>query len=228
MQRIEGLIYGEDPKQGFLENNIFYHPELKFQFPIPANWNYQNTPQRVQLAPKDGKALLMMTLAPGNNLQEAASTMLQQNGLRALESQQITVNGLPAIAIVAEPQPQQQQPGQQQQQQQQPSVRILTYLIEHNKNIYWLLGATSAMDFNQYYPVFKNTMEGFRTLTDQAKINKKSERIRNKSVSKSATLQQVLKNYKTPDDRLNELAILNGMNLTDMVPVGMMIKTIGN
>ena len=228
LQRIEGLIYGEDPKQGFLENNIFYHPELKFQFPIPANWNYQNTPQRVQLAPKDGKALLMMTLAPGNNLQEAASTMLQQNGLRALESQQITVNGLPAIAIVAEPQPQQQQPGQQQQQQQQPSVRILTYLIEHNKNIYWLLGATSAMDFNQYYPVFKNTMEGFRTLTDQAKINKKSERIRNKSVSKSATLQQVLKNYKTPDDRLNELAILNGMNLTDMVPVGMMIKTIGN
>ena len=132
LQRIEGMIYGEDPKQGFLENNVFYHPELKFQFPTPANWNFQNTPQRVQFAPKDGKALLMMSLAPGNNLQEAASTMLQQNGLRSLESQQITVNGLPAIAIVAEPQPQQQQQGQQQQQQQQPSVRILTYLIEYN------------------------------------------------------------------------------------------------
>ena len=228
LQRIEGLIYGEDPKQGFLENNIFYHPELKFQFPTPANWNYQNTPQRVQLAPKDGKALLTMSLAPGNNLQEAASTMLQQNGLRSLESQQITVNGLPAIAIVAEPQPQQQQQGQQQQQQQQPSVRILSYLIEYNKSIYWLLGATSAIDFNQYYPIFKNTMDGFRILTDQSKINKKPERIRNKTISKSATLQQVLKTYNTPDARLNELAILNGMNLTDVVPVGMMIKTIGN
>ena len=228
LQRIEGMIYGEDPKQGFLENNVFYHPELKFQFPTPANWNFQNTPQRVQFAPKDGKALLMMSLAPGNNLQEAASTMLQQNGLRSLESQQITVNGLPAIAIVAEPQPQQQQQGQQQQQQQQPNVRILTYLIEYNKSFYWLLGATSATDFNQYYPVFKNTMDGFRILTDQAKINKKPERIRNKTITKSATLQQILKTYKTPDDRLNELAILNGMNLTDVVPVGMMIKTIGN
>ena len=224
LQRIEGLVYGEDPRQSFLENNIFYHPQLKFQFPTPSNWNYQNSPQRVQFAPKDGKVILMMTLAPGKTLQEAANTMLQQNGLKTLESQQTTVNGLSAIAIVAEPQPQQTQQGQQQ----QPSIRILSYLIEYNKTIYLLLGATSANDFNQYYSVFKNTMEGFKPLTDQAKINKKPERIKNKTVSKSITLQQALKNYNTPDARLNELAILNGMNLTDIVPAGMMIKTIGN
>jgi len=228
LQRIEGLVYGEDPRQSFLENNIFYHPQLKFQFPTPSNWNYQNSPQRVQFAPKDGKVILMMTLAPGKTLQEAANTMLQQNGLKTLESQQTTVNGLSAIAIVAEPQPQQTQQGQQQQQQQQPSIRILSYLIEYNKTIYLLLGATSANDFNQYYSVFKNTVEGFKPLTDQAKINKKPERIKNKTVSKSITLQQALKNYNTPDARLNELAILNGMNLTDIVPAGMMIKTIGN
>ena len=129
---------------------------------------------------------------------------------------------------MAEPQPQQEQQGQQQQQQQQPSVRILTYLIEYNKSFYWLLGATSASDFNQYYPVFRNTMEGFKVLTDQAKINKKPERIRNKTINKSATLQQVIKTYRTPDARLNEMAILNGMALTDVVSAGMMIKTIGN
>ncbi len=227
LKRIEGLIYGEDPKQGFMEADVFYHPELKFQFPTPANWNYQNSPQRVQFAPKDGKAMLMMMLAPGNNLQEAASTMLQQNNLQALESKQTNVNGLNAIAIVAQPLPQQTQQGQQQQQQQQPSVRILSYLIEYNKAIYLLLGATSAQDFNQYYPTFRNTMEGFRQLTDQAKLNKKPQRIRNKTIAKSATLEQVFKNYNVPTARMNEMAILNGMNLTDVVPVGMMIKTIG-
>ncbi len=227
LKRIEGLIYGEDPKQGFMEADVFYHPELKFQFPTPANWNYQNSPQRVQFAPKDGKALLMMMLAPGNNLQEAANTMLQQNNLQALESKQTTVNGLNAIAIVAQPLPPQTQQGQQQQQQ-QPSVRILSYLIEYNKTIYLLLGATSAQDFNQYYPTFRNTMEGFRQLTDQAKINKKPERIRIKTIAKSTTLEQVFKTYNVPTARYNEMAILNGMNLTDVVPVGMMIKTIGN
>jgi len=51
------LIYGEDPKEGFRQNNVFYHPLLRFQFPIPLNWNYQNTPQMVQMAPQDGNLL---------------------------------------------------------------------------------------------------------------------------------------------------------------------------
>ncbi|HET9277840.1 MAG TPA: M48 family metalloprotease, partial [Flavitalea sp.] len=73
LKKIEGLIYGEDPKQGYLENNVFYHPVLKFQFAVPAGWSFQNSPTQVQLAPKDGKAFMILTLAKGNSLQEAAN-----------------------------------------------------------------------------------------------------------------------------------------------------------
>ncbi|MEO6538137.1 MAG: M48 family metalloprotease [Ferruginibacter sp.] len=219
LQRIEGLVFGEDPRQGFLENSVFYHPELKFQFPVPQGWNYQNTPQRVQLAPKDGKALLMMTLAPGNNLQEAANAMLQQNNLQPLESKQVTVNGLPAIAIVADPKPVQGQ-------QAQP-IRVLTYLIQYGNAIYLILGVSATQDFNQYSQYFSNTMQGFRELTDQAKINKKAERIRIKTIKNSSTLDQAFRSLSVPDKRLEELAILNGMRLTDRVTPGMMIKIIG-
>src|SRR5690606_22490024 len=62
LKRIEGLLYGEDPNQGFVENNTFYHPVLKLQFPLPADWHFQNTPQRVQMAHKDGKAMMMLML----------------------------------------------------------------------------------------------------------------------------------------------------------------------
>lgn len=222
LQRIEGLIYGEDPRQGYLENNIFYHPELKFQFPTPQGWNYQNTPQRVQLAPKDGKALLMMMLAPGNNLQQAASSVLQQNNLQAVESRQVNVNGLNALAMVADPAPTQ---GQQQQQQQQ--IRTLIYLIQYGNSIYLFLGVSALADFNQFLPYFSNTMEGFRVLNDQSKINRKPERIRIKTVNSRITLDQALRNYSTPSSRFNELAILNGMKLTDVIAPGTMIKTVG-
>ncbi len=222
LKRIEGLVYGEDPRQGYLENSVFYHPELKFQFPTPAGWQYQNTPQRVQMAPKDGKALLMMMLAPGNNLQEAARNLLEQNGLQALQQQQVTVNGLPAIATIAQPLPQQQQ-----QQQQAPPVRVLSYLIQYNNAIYSILGVSAAQDFNQFMPTFERTMEGFRQLTDQAKINKKPERIRTKTVTNAIKLEQAFKNYNVPATRYNELAILNGMQLTDVVPAGLMIKVVG-
>jgi predicted Zn-dependent protease len=55
LRRIEGMVYGEDPREGFVEASVFYHPELKFQFPIPQGWRHQNTPQMVQMAPTDGK-----------------------------------------------------------------------------------------------------------------------------------------------------------------------------
>lgn len=218
LKLIDGIVYGEDPKQGYLENNVFYHPVLKFQFPVPQNWNYENTPQRVQMAPKDGKALMMMTLAGGSSLEEAANGVVQQNNLQVVESAKVKVNGLNAIMMVADVKPQQQQ--------QAVSVRTLSYLIDYNKNIYMLLGASSVTDFNTYSPLFSQTMKNFRELTDSKKINKLPERVRIKTVKQTATLQQALISNKAPEKRLEELAILNGMNLTDQVAQGSLIKVI--
>lgn len=223
LKRIEGLIYGEDPKQGFLENNIFYHPVLKFQFPVPHGWNYQNTPQRVQMAPKDGKALMFLALAPGNTLQEAANATLQGYNLRAIESREVTVNGLRAIAVVADPAPVQNQQGQQQQTQQ---IRTLSYFIQFGGSIYHIIGISATVDFNNYASYFTNTMENFRELRDAAKLNKKPERVRIKTINTAVTLDQALRNNNVPAARMEELAILNGMLLTDRVTQGTMIKII--
>lgn len=217
LRRIEGLIYGEDPKGGFLENNVFYHPVLKFQFPTPMNWNYQNTPQRVQLAPKDGKALLLLMLAPGNSLQEAANTVLQQNKLVVVESRNTTVNGLPAIYVIADQQPEQQG---------RPALRTMSYFIQYGGNIYHLIGVSSVSDFNSFTGSFSNTMSGFRELTDPAKLNKKPERVRIKTVGSAMTLAQAFRQYNVTDRRLEEFAILNGMKLTDNLAQGTLIKII--
>ncbi len=219
LRRIEGLIYGEDPKQGFLENNVFYHPELKLQFNTPQGWNYQNTPQKVQMAPKDGKALLMMTLSPGNSLQEAASNLIQKNNLQVIESNQITVNGLNAISMTADVKPEQQQ--------QASSVRTLSYLIQYNKNIYLILGASSVSDFNNYSPIFLQSMKNFKELKDASKLNKQPERIRIKPVKQSGTLKQALNSYNMPENKQEEISLLNGMLLTDKVSAGSLIKILG-
>ncbi|HDZ40219.1 MAG TPA: hypothetical protein ENH59_00850 [Bacteroidetes bacterium] len=58
LQMIDGIVYGEDPRQGFVEGNTFYHPDLKFRFSSPAGWKFENLPAQVNMAPPDGKALL--------------------------------------------------------------------------------------------------------------------------------------------------------------------------
>jgi predicted Zn-dependent protease len=215
LRRVEGLIYGEDPKGGYRENNMFYHPVLKFQFPVPANWRYQNSPQRVQLAPPDGKGLFFLALAPGNSLQEAANAVLQQYQLQLVESRNINVNGLSAISMVAD-QPQQQ--GQ--------VLRTLSYLIQYGGVIYHMIGVSMMNDFPAYQSSFINIMSNFRELTDVSKINKKAQRVRLKTVRANATLANALRDHGVANNRMEEFALLNGMRLTDNVTQGTLIKII--
>lgn len=222
LKKIEGLIYGEDPKQGFLENDLFYHPVLKFQLNTPKGWNYQNKPQELEFAPKDGKAILMMTLIPGKSLEEAASNVVEKNNLQVLESNQITVNGLNALSILADVKVEQKK-----QQQQAPTVRTLSYLIQYNDNIYHILGASSVTDFNSYSENFLQTMKNFKELKDASKLNKQPERIRIKPVKQSGTLKQALNSYNMPEKKQEEISLLNGMLLTDKVLAGSLIKILG-
>jgi predicted Zn-dependent protease len=222
LQRIEGLIYGEDPREGYRENGVFYHPVLKFQFNIPANWNYQNTPQQVTMAPQDGKALMFLTLGQGTTLQAAANAAMQKYSLRVIESRETSVNGLSALIVVADQQAQQQQ----QQQQQGGTIRTLSYFIQQGNTIYHMIGVSSVADFNNYSQFFSNSMQSFRQLTDQSKLNKQPERVRIKTVRQGTTLEAALRSFGAPDRRLEEFAILNGMRRTDRVEAGTMVKVI--
>ena len=214
LKMIDGIVYGEDPKQGFIEQNVFYHPVLKFQFDIPQQWAVQNTPEQVQMAAQDNKAIMVLTLAPGGSLEAAADGILKNYQLKLVESRKGNVNGQSIIAMVAD------------QASEEQSLRTLIYVIQNGKNIYAMIGVTSLPMFENYVSTFKSSMESFKTLTDPGKINKQPERIRIKTVQQDGTLAQALKHYGTSDKRMEEVSILNGMNVTDKVDKGMVIKII--
>ena len=215
LRSIDGLIYGEDPKEGYKENNVFYHPVLKFQFPIPSNWNYQNTPQQVQMAPKDGKAVMLLMLAQGNSLQSAYDTILSKYKLKVVETKRFTVNGLSAIYLIAD-----------QQVENQPALRTMSYIIQYNGLIYHMLGVSTLTDYNNYAASFSNTMQGFKPLTDPDKLNKKPDRVKIRTVTTAMTLLQFFRYYNLPEARHEEFAILNGLKLTDNLTNGTLIKIV--
>lgn len=213
LQKIDGIVYGEDPKQGFVENNVFYHPDLRFQFPIPSGWNHQNSPQAFQMAPQNGKALLMLTLAQGNSLSDAAAQAMQRYKLTPVDQQNVTINGLNALAVTAD------------QQQQNGSVRTISYFIQHRNSILHLIGAASMQNFNEALPAFMSTIQQFRELTDTEKINRKAKRIKVVPANAS-TLSGAFAKNNVPKDQYAELAIVNGMTLDQSIEPGSMIKII--
>lgn len=211
LRMIDGLLYGDDPKQGYIENNVFYHPVLKFQFPVPKGWKTANTPSQFQMASADGKAMAILSLAAEKSLDAAAQVALEKNQLTLKKKDNIRVNGLPAIAMTSV------RPNE---------LEVLTYLIQYGGNIYKLHGLSTPVDFNRNYSTFKQIFDNFKKLTDQSKINKLPERIKIVTVKSNSTLKDALNSFGMKSNRHKELSILNGMELTERVKAGMLIKTI--
>ncbi|WP_373496266.1 M48 family metalloprotease [Aquiflexum sp.] len=215
LKKIDGLIVGEDPNQGFVENNVFYHPVLKFSFTIPNDWSFQNTPQQVQMAPKSGDALMMLTLGSGSSLKEAANTILEQYKLELVDSREEKINGLSALVMTAD------------QKQEQGTIRVISTLIQFGGNIYNTMGIAELSKFPNYQPVFQSTMRAFQELKDTEKLNRKPDVVRIKTVPRKMNLQAALQHFSMPQDRFEEIALLNGMLLDDVLEQGMLIKVIG-
>lgn len=237
LKMIDGIVYGEDPREGYVENNYFYHPELKFQFPVPKDWQTQNSPTQFVMVEKNQKAMMLLTLGQGKSLDEAARAMIKQLNLYALKNETKSTNGINTMVVLSEvKQEQQTQQGMtrsgttnqgQAQTQAKPKTLVISYLYEYEGNIYVMHGVALDTDFQNYQPTFKSTMESFAALKDIAKINVQPERIRVKTTNKSATLQELLTAWGVPQKRMEETAILNSLYLKDQVASGTLIKTIG-
>ena len=221
LKMINGIIYGEDPKQGYVEGNTFYHPELKFKFSFPAGWKLENSPLQVSITPPDQKALMLFTLSNQKSLEAAVDTTIAQYKLTLQGSKRVTVNGLQAIMIQCKQVSQDQSTGATQ------TNMVLSYFISHGGLIYVFHGVSTEADFNSYSGTMNSSMATFSDLTDPSKINVKPKRIQVVAVQRNGPLSDAFAYYRVPQTQYKELSLLNGLELTDQVPVGKLIKIIG-
>jgi predicted Zn-dependent protease len=218
---IDGMVYGEDPRQGYVDGNVFYHPDMKFRFSFPARWKLVNSPFQVSISPEDGKALIIFTLAQGNSLEEAAQNTLKQMNLTVTATRPVSVNGMPAIAVSSKHASQNQNSGETQ------TLELLSYFINDNGNYFVFHGISGESDFNAHAGYFESTMKNFSRLSDPSRINVKPKRVLVRKVNRSGSLTDTFKDMGVPQSMMNELALLNNLELTGRVEAGRLIKIIG-
>lgn len=93
--RIDGLIYGDSPDEGFIRGRAFLHPGLGIRFEVPPGFRLVNTPRAVVGQGPDGARILFdgaRAAGPvGDYLTGTWGRSLRLSGLAALD-----VNGFPA------------------------------------------------------------------------------------------------------------------------------------
>ncbi len=212
LRRIDGIVYGEDPRQGFVESGMFYHPQMRFQFPVPDRWQVKNTPASVQMTDPRQAAAIQLTLAKAATPEEAAQQFIANSKATVIEQRALRIHGLPAVRLHSRVS------------NRGDTLEVLSHFIRKGQTVFVFHGFTTPDQMPNYRPAFNHVARGFDRLRNMAALNKKPWRVQIRRVTRPGTLQQVFARYRMPRDRYEELAILNGLELNDRVKKGQWVK----
>jgi len=218
LDQIDGIVLGENPRQGFAKDGVFYHPDLKFRFPVPEAFQVINQPTQVVLVNKSQNAILLLSIEnDAKTSQAAAEKFKAKKGVRVERDGSIRISGLLTRFVEAEVQTQDGQP-----------ARLDAYFIEYGGNVYAFMGYTLSSLYDTYKATFANTIKGFAVLTDPKILNTQPTRLHVMTVGKAAAFSSFVSNSnKLPQGWDTErMAILNQVRARDQIRPGMRLKVI--
>ncbi len=213
LRAIDGIVLGENPRQGFTEGNTFHHPDLRFSFDFPRGWTLTNSAQAVTIVDPNQQAGIQFTLAQGTSADAAARTFAGQQGLQVTQNRRITVGGSPAVRVEGAAQ------------QQNGVVGFTATFVEYGGNVYQILGIAPQQSFNAQAGALRQTADSFRRLTDSRLLGRQPTRLDVVTTTSTTTLQQMLQGRTLPGGLTPErMAILNQVQLGESLPRGTALK----
>ena len=219
LHTVENVIYGDDPRQGYVEGSAFYHPLLRFEFAVPSGWKVDNTPARVTLVSSDQSGgLILQAEKSTDNLEDYArkkATEISGSGGQLQGEKRTMINGLSCI----------EQAFTLTQENQAP-VRMRWSYLRKGELFYVFLAMSSEQGFQKYEADFRRVVGSFRELTTPSFINRAPKRLALVKANGSDTLQGIFKKAGMPDAAGAPFAIMNGLDLKAVPPAGNLVKVV--
>jgi len=195
---VNGMVFGENPRQGFFKGNAFLHPDLQFKVELPDGWQKANTAAAVVAVSPQKDAAVQLTVAGKLSPEEASRKFFAQQGVKPATLAKGTVGGLPATASWFEAQTE------------QGALRGLVSFISHGGTTYQLVGFTPAAKLEGYAPTFQRTFATFGPLTDPAALAVQPARIELVKVPREMTVAEF--NAQFPSTvPVDVVALVNGV-----------------
>ena len=214
LQQIQGMTFGEDPRQGFFEGSTFYHPDMRFQLEFPDEWKTQNTPSAVVAVSPKEDAIFQLGLAGSTPPREAASKFLSQEGVKAGDASTRSINGNPAATSYF------------QAQTEQGVIEGLVSFISYGGRTFGLMGYTPQGNLRSYDGEIQGTINSFDRLRNSAALEVKPATIELVKLTREMTLAQFNQQYPSTTG-ITELAIINDLEGPEsVIPRGRVVKRV--
>jgi predicted Zn-dependent protease len=196
LDRIDGMVFGQNPREGFFRDNHFYQPDLEFEFVFPSGWQTVNQKAVVAAVSPNQDALLQITLSQGTSSKEAAAQFFSQSGMQSERQETGSLNGLPAVSAIFSVTTD------------QGVLQGKAAFVEYRGYVYQLLGYTTEQLWTQYRDIMIESIGSFRRLTDSNILQMQPMHLKIVTVRNSSTLGELAKQVGSPV-QLETLAVIN-------------------
>lgn len=107
LRAVDGMLYGDDPEQGFVTGRQFAHPAMRIAFKAPPGFSLTNSPQAIRLTgPKGVVGEFGGGRLPAGGVRPyaegLAAHIIGQAPATLIRSRQEAINGLPAVVLTIE------------------------------------------------------------------------------------------------------------------------------
>jgi predicted Zn-dependent protease len=215
-KQLTGLVYGSDPRQGYLDGARFYHPEMSFQVDFPAGWKVENARTAVTARTSQGDAGVQLTVVKwdGTNPTGYPDALRQQGRIASASGEFERIAGYAAwVGTVMAPDG---QGGTQ--------SLLAAWILRQQGSLFQFMGAPASDA--QVRQRFVDCVRSFRDLRDAQRLNVQPARFAVRSAPAGLTLGAWL--AKSPEGRLSaeppEVAWLNGIEENAVPTRGDLIK----
>jgi predicted Zn-dependent protease len=213
LRRLDGMVFGENPREGYFRENAFYHPDLRFQLSFPRGFQTQNQKQAVVGVSEAQDALVALTLAAGTSPEEAARQFLSQQGVQAGRSGRDTIGGLPAYTASFEAATE------------EGTLRGEVSFVSCDGKIYQLMGYTPAARFSAYQRAIDTSIRSFSRLTDARYLDVQPKRLELVNLERQMALPEFARAYPSTVE-IATIGLINGVAANQMLPGGELAKRV--
>jgi predicted Zn-dependent protease len=214
LSRIDGLIYGDDPKQGVIEGRQFIHPELRLAFSAPSGFYMVNGSSAVSVNGQSGKAQLTLAAYNGNldaYVRQQFKTMGGEQNLAPSSVRRTTINGIPAAFGTARV-----NNGQSQ-------VDLVIFAYEFAKDrAYHFAAITPAGSSATFTPMF-NSM---RRVSSSEASGVVARRVDVVTVRRGDTIQSLANRMAYDRGRVERFRVLNALSSNSTLRAGQKVKIV--
>jgi predicted Zn-dependent protease len=211
LEGLDGVVYGEDPSEGFARGRRFLHPKLGFTFMAPPGFSLDNTAQAV-LGLKDGGGEALRLDVVSVPAEQSLADYLKSGWMENVDPksvEDVTINGFPAATATASGE--------------QWSFRL--FALRYGSDVYRFIFAAKSKSASVDRS-FRESVATFRRMSLQESESVRPFRLKVVTVGANDTVEKLARRMATSDHPLERFRVINGLAARDNVKPGDKVKMV--